>query len=73
MVEPREHRREGVAGDAGVEDSHVVASRPQHAFELRRKGFVMGDAKPGSVAVTECNDAGLSGARPCQKNRTLCA
>ena len=63
-VEPREAVARRVAGDAGIDDAHVMAARLERGFELRRERLARRQAGARRQAVAEGDDLDRFGLGP---------
>ena len=52
-VEAGEAAGAGIAGDAGIDDAHVVAKILERRLQLRRKGFFRGETVAGDETVAQ--------------------
>lgn len=55
-VEAGEAVARGISRNAGIDDGHIVAARPEGALELDGEGLVSGEAEARSQAVAEGDD-----------------
>ena len=65
-VEPRSPSGRGIAGDAGVDGTHVQSIAPQPRLELGREGIFRRQAEAGGQAVAQDRNHGF--AVDCRRN-----